>query len=665
MRSSPSLSDSLVVISDRLEPLSDYPHPHAIADAPFPDRLHAEPVIGGYLERLPLSMVSTGFAGHAEIWHHHRGSEIHARRDSSSMVRRAFPVSGDHAPFHSDRMIDFVRRHGAPKVLCVWDWASPKRSWKPARTASSSTTRSMHRPCAFRSGVSRHFDLVLTAADWQSAEIRERHPDMPTAVLPIGPEFASPETFFPLDEPKRYDAIYVAAAQPYKRHDLLFDALRRSPRPLRALCVMGYGEDGGGLRELAARMELSVDFVGPPGVPFPEVNRLMNQARVGVVCGVDDGAPAILTEYMHAGLPVVANASLRCGLQYIRPETGVVAPGDALELGIMEALDRTDFTPRQTVLERWTWQHSVQTLQHLMTAAMKHPDQRRPVLAKGSHERPDPLRTVRPRRDAACAGDLLFASALGFRPATAAASDEPAGAHAADLLLRGVHPDRPSCAYLEYHPYPGTEIVSLRPRVPHGWDAERRDQALSELLDLMLRLNGITQPVLWFYSPMMFTFARHVDASAVVYDCMDELANFRFAPPGLKRLEADLMARADLVLTGGASLYAARKAQHDNIHCFPSGVDVEHFAKVRDGCEPEPAQAALPGRSSLLRRYRRARGPGAPRRGGGSKAGLVAGHGGTSRQDRAGRPAEPAQPAFRRASTTARCRSRWRPGTSR
>jgi UDP-galactopyranose mutase len=150
--------------------------------------------------------------------------------------------------------------------------------------------------------------------------------------------------------------------------------------------------------------------------------------------------------------------------------------------------------------------------------------------------------------------------------------------------------------YLEYHPYAGTEIVSLRPRIPQDWDPERRETALAGLLDLMLRLHGIEQPVLWFYSPMMFGFARHVEASAVVYDCMDELANFRFAPPGLKQIEADLMARADLVLTGGASLYAARRHRHDNIHCFPSGVDVAHFGQVRSGCVPDAAQANLPGK---------------------------------------------------------------------
>lgn len=150
--------------------------------------------------------------------------------------------------------------------------------------------------------------------------------------------------------------------------------------------------------------------------------------------------------------------------------------------------------------------------------------------------------------------------------------------------------------YLEYHPFEGTSVVSIRPRLPHHWDERRREEGLRQLLDLMLRLNGISKPILWFYSPQMFTFARHVDGAAIVYDCMDELANFRFAPPGLKDLEAELMARADLVLTGGSSLYQARKNRHDNIHLFPSGVELDHFRRVREGLAPAPEMAALPGK---------------------------------------------------------------------
>jgi UDP-galactopyranose mutase len=150
--------------------------------------------------------------------------------------------------------------------------------------------------------------------------------------------------------------------------------------------------------------------------------------------------------------------------------------------------------------------------------------------------------------------------------------------------------------YLEYHPYQGTEIVSVRPRLPHHWDEAHRERGLAQLLDLMVRLNRIENPVLWYYSPVMFSFSRHLQASAVVYDCMDELANFRFAPAGLKQLEAELMQRADLVLTGGASLYEARRGQHDNIHAFPSGVDLDHFSSVRRGVAPAADVAALSGK---------------------------------------------------------------------
>ncbi len=139
--------------------------------------------------------------------------------------------------------------------------------------------------------VSQCFDLILTGAEWQSQEVRQRHPQMATAVLPIGPEFASETQFHPIVGPKPYDIVYVAAAQAYKRHDILFDALEKLPRSIRSLCVFGYGELGDDLRQRALDLGIDVDFIGPPGVPFAEVNQLMNLAKIGVVCGIDDGAP--------------------------------------------------------------------------------------------------------------------------------------------------------------------------------------------------------------------------------------------------------------------------------------------------------------------------------------------------------------------------------------
>ncbi|EJC85275.1 UDP-galactopyranose mutase [Rhizobium leguminosarum bv. trifolii WSM2297] len=149
-------------------------------------------------------------------------------------------------------------------------------------------------------------------------------------------------------------------------------------------------------------------------------------------------------------------------------------------------------------------------------------------------------------------------------------------------------------AYLEIHPFEGTSVKAVRPRIPHWWNEADREAALRRLLDDLILLHGGKRPILWFYTPLMFAFAQHVDAVAVVYDCMDELANFKFAPANLKACEQALMASADVVFTGGLSLYEARRDQHDNIHAFPSGVDTHHFRAAR-GSLPVPAdQADIP-----------------------------------------------------------------------
>ncbi|WP_220432151.1 glycosyltransferase family 1 protein [Falsirhodobacter xinxiangensis] len=142
--------------------------------------------------------------------------------------------------------------------------------------------------------------------------------------------------------------------------------------------------------------------------------------------------------------------------------------------------------------------------------------------------------------------------------------------------------------YLEFHAFDGTSVQSIRPRVPHGMPQQ---ETLTRLLDQFLAITGITLPVMWFYTPQMWPFAAHVAASAIVYDCMDELSGFRFAPPDLARNEAALIAHADLVFTGGHSIFEAKRGAHSDIHPFPSSVDAAHFRAARDGL-PDPADQA-------------------------------------------------------------------------
>ncbi|WP_274630970.1 UDP-galactopyranose mutase [Arvimicrobium flavum] len=135
--------------------------------------------------------------------------------------------------------------------------------------------------------------------------------------------------------------------------------------------------------------------------------------------------------------------------------------------------------------------------------------------------------------------------------------------------------------YLEFHAFDDSEVVAVRPRIPLAWHGERLQVALSRLLDQLLLLHRANRPLLWFYTPIMYPVAQHIDAVAVVYDCMDELSAFRFAPPELRDLEALLMRQADVVFTGGHGLYEAKRHQHSNIHPFPSSVDVAHFNAAR------------------------------------------------------------------------------------
>ena len=118
------------------------------------------------------------------------------------------------------------------------------------------------------------------------------------------------------------------------------------------------------------------------------------------------------------------------------------------------------------------------------------------------------------------------------------------------------------------------------PHLPAGVDAAEEEAALARLLTTALAGEGRVA-VRWYYTPMMLAISRGVTADCTIYDCMDELSAFRFAPPQLLVLEDELLAAADLVFTGGHSLYEAKRARHPDVRPFPSSIDTAHFARAR------------------------------------------------------------------------------------
>lgn len=126
----------------------------------------------------------------------------------------------------------------------------------------------------------------------------------------------------------------------------------------------------------------------------------------------------------------------------------------------------------------------------------------------------------------------------------------------------------------------------------HDENVNERQQRILRNIFITYKIN---EYVLWYYTPMALRITVGLEPVATVYDCMDELSAFRFAPPALKHLERDLMSRADVVFTGGHSLYAAKKHQHPNIYAFPSSIDKKHFAQARKQKTDPADQAAIPG----------------------------------------------------------------------
>jgi UDP-galactopyranose mutase len=137
-------------------------------------------------------------------------------------------------------------------------------------------------------------------------------------------------------------------------------------------------------------------------------------------------------------------------------------------------------------------------------------------------------------------------------------------------------------------------IKVVVPHLPEGLGADAAASAQRRLIDRLIRTERIAQYLLWYYTPMALAFTDHLSPLAVIYDCMDELSAFRGAPAVLKDREAELMRRAALVLTGGQSLYEAKRHQHPNVHPFPSSVDVAHFAQARRVEADPPDQAPIP-----------------------------------------------------------------------
>jgi UDP-galactopyranose mutase len=138
----------------------------------------------------------------------------------------------------------------------------------------------------------------------------------------------------------------------------------------------------------------------------------------------------------------------------------------------------------------------------------------------------------------------------------------------------------------------GVEV--LRPMLPSGLDRVGADTAQRALLQDFVAQRGLEDVIAWYYTPMALAFTRQLEPAVTVYDCMDELAAFQGAASQLRDYELELFSRADVVFTGGRSLYESKVRLHPHVQLFPSSIDKEHFEQARSAASDPEDQRSIP-----------------------------------------------------------------------
>ncbi len=141
---------------------------------------------------------------------------------------------------------------------------------------------------------------------------------------------------------------------------------------------------------------------------------------------------------------------------------------------------------------------------------------------------------------------------------------------------------------------PKTGVRIITPILSPGLSESEIAGAQRHLLAILIERHNLISYAAWYYTPMAMEFSDALDPVLTVYDCMDELTGFAGASPNMKVNEDALFQQADLVFTGGASLYEAKRTKHKSVCLFPSSVDTAHFERAKTSLSEPIDQATIP-----------------------------------------------------------------------
>lgn len=144
-----------------------------------------------------------------------------------------------------------------------------------------------------------------------------------------------------------------------------------------------------------------------------------------------------------------------------------------------------------------------------------------------------------------------------------------------------------------YHHYISEEGVNVIVPLLKAGDMDNAP-LLEKIVKQVYQDFNIEQDIFWYYTPMAMEYTSFFNPKITIYDCMDQLAAFKNAPQNLISLEKELFKKADLIFTGGKSLYKAKKEHHDFVYCFPSSIDQNHFKRAAADLPDPEDQKVIP-----------------------------------------------------------------------
>lgn len=329
------------------------------------DRLKINAKAGSSSKNIIVGLKNLGLITTSEEWKFWQGKEVQVA-DQVDIPVKFFPID---ETLISKSLAATIREHGQPDILWVEGRDFPpyiqqifdlcpdsfkmiySKDWRPWKI----------------SGL-QHYDLCLVDEEWERRKVTATFPQVSCGVWDKLIDYE--DTFRPLSCPKVTDLCYVAYLRSRKNHDLLFRAMAAyDGGRLSCICV---GEDRKGysheLQALVNDLQIDVRFVGE--VPQNEVNRYINESRIGVMCSERDAVPRAILEYMAADVPVLVNAKLHAGKRYVRPEAGQCRSPQEFHLGIKDILDHYDhYSPRACYLANYSFEKVMQTFVRLLSAA--------------------------------------------------------------------------------------------------------------------------------------------------------------------------------------------------------------------------------------------------------------------------------------------------------